>query len=215
VQANTEGRALSGVVGEFNHRTTAVRFPRGYDVSHGGEREDQRGVFRRILISLGIGVVLMYFVHVVQFGSFVDPLAVMLSLPLSLVGAMLALALTGSTLNIMSMIGLLMLMGIVAKNAILMIDVAKNAERNGLDRRTAIAEAGRLRLRPILMTTFALMAGMLPVALGIGEGGDFRAPLGRVVIGGVLTSTILTLIVIPSVYDLLSEWRMRLRRINR
>jgi hydrophobic/amphiphilic exporter-1 (mainly G- bacteria), HAE1 family len=128
---------------------------------------------------------------------------------------MLALALTGSTLNIMSMIGLLMLMGIVAKNAILMIDVAKNAERNGLDRRTAIAEAGRLRLRPILMTTFALMAGMLPVALGIGEGGDFRAPLGRVVIGGVLTSTILTLIVIPSVYDLLSEWRMRLRRINR
>jgi HAE1 family hydrophobic/amphiphilic exporter-1 len=215
VQANTEGRALSGVVGEFNRRTSSVRFPRGYDVSHGGEREDQRGVFRRILISLGIGVVLMYFVHVVQFGSFIDPLAVMLSLPLSLVGAMLALALTGSTLNIMSMIGLLMLMGIVAKNAILMIDVAKNAERNGVDRRTAIAEAGRLRLRPILMTTFALMAGMLPVALGLGEGGDFRAPLGRVVIGGVLTSTILTLIVIPSVYDLLSEWRMRLRRINR
>jgi hydrophobe/amphiphile efflux-1 (HAE1) family protein len=211
VQANTEGRPLSAVVGEFNRRTQALRLPRGYDVSHGGEREDQRGVFRRILISLSVGVVLMYFVHVVQFGSFVDPLAVMLSLPLSLVGAMLALALTGSTLNIMSMIGLLMLMGIVAKNAILMIDVAKTAERNGVDRRTAIAEAGRLRLRPILMTTFALMAGMVPVALGLGEGGDFRAPLGRVVIGGVLTSTILTLIVVPSVYDLLCEWRMRMR----
>ena len=210
VQANTEGRALSAVIGEFNQRTRAVRFPRGYDVSHGGEREDQRGVFRRILISLTIGVVLMYFVHVVQFGSFLDPLAVMLSLPLSLVGAMLALALTGSTLNIMSMIGLLMLMGIVAKNAILMIDLAKTAERNGVDRRTAIAEAGRLRLRPILMTTFALMAGMVPVALGLGEGGDFRAPLGRVAIGGVLTSTILTLIVIPSVYDLLSECRVRI-----
>jgi hydrophobe/amphiphile efflux-1 (HAE1) family protein len=211
VQANTEGRPLSEVIGEFNRRTRAVQLPQGYDVSHGGEREDQRGVFRRILISLGVGVVLMYFVHVIQFGSFVDPLAVMLSLPLSLVGAMLALAVTGSTLNIMSMIGLLMLMGVVAKNAILMIDVAKTAERSGVERRTAIAEAGRLRLRPILMTTFALMAGMVPVALGLGEGGDFRAPLGRVVIGGVLTSTILTLIVIPSVYDALSEWRDRLR----
>jgi hydrophobic/amphiphilic exporter-1 (mainly G- bacteria), HAE1 family len=157
--------------------------------------------------------VLMYFVHVVQFGSFVDPLAVMLSLPLSLVGAMLALALTGSTLNIMSMIGLLMLMGIVAKNAILMIDLAKTIERSGVDRRTAIADAGRLRLRPILMTTFALMAGMVPVALGLGEGADFRAPLGRVVIGGVMTSTILTLIVIPAVYDLLCDLRVRLGRV--
>ncbi len=212
VQANTEGRALSAVIGDFNRRTTSVRLPSGYDVSHGGEREDQRGVFRRIVIALIVGVVLMYFVHVVQFGSFVDPLAVMLSLPLSLVGAMLALAITGSTLNIMSMIGLLMLLGVVAKNAILMIDVAKTIERGGADRRTALAEAGRLRLRPILMTTFALTAGMVPVALGVGEGGDFRAPLGRVVIAGVITSTILTLIVIPAVYDGLSEWRDRMVR---
>ena len=217
VQANTEGRALSAVVADFNRRTRSVRLPPGYDVSHGGEREDQRGVFRRIVIALIVGVVLMYFVHVVQFGSFVDPLAVMLSLPLSLVGAMPALAITGSTLNIMSMIGLLMLLGVVAKNAILMIDVAKRIERSGATRRAALAEAGRLRLRPILMTTCALTAGMVPGALGAGEGGDFRAPLGRVVIAGGITSTIPTLIVVPAVYDALSEWRDRFvcRRVRR
>jgi hydrophobic/amphiphilic exporter-1 (mainly G- bacteria), HAE1 family len=105
------------------------------------------------------------------------------------------------------MIGLILLMGIVAKNAILLIDFVKAAERNGVDRRTAIIEAGRVRLRPILMTTFALLAGMLPVALGMGEGADFRAPLGRAVIGGVLTSTVLTLLVIPVAYEILSDWR--------
>jgi HAE1 family hydrophobic/amphiphilic exporter-1 len=209
VQANTDGRPLSDVVREFNARVESVALPRGYELSHGGERQDQRGVFRRILIALGIGLALMYLVHVVQFESFLDPLPVILSLPTSLVGAMLALALTGSTLNIMSMIGLILLMGIVAKNAILLIDFAKAAERNGADRRTAIVEAGRARLRPILMTTFALVAGMVPVALGIGEGADFRAPLGRAVLGGVLTSTVLTLFVIPAVYDVLSESRDR------
>ena len=209
IQGNTEDRPLSDVIHDFNARVNQVPLPRGYDLTHGGERQDQRGVFRRILIALAIGVALMYLVHVVQFGSFLDPLPVIVSLPLSLVGAMLALLVTGSTLNIMSMIGLILLMGIVAKNAILLIDFAKCAEREGLDRRTAIIEAGRVRLRPILMTTFALIAGMVPVALGIGEGADFRAPLGRAVIGGVLTSTLLTLLVIPSVYDLLSDWRDR------
>jgi HAE1 family hydrophobic/amphiphilic exporter-1 len=122
---------------------------------------------------------------------------------------MLALWMTGSTLNIMSMIGVILLMGIVAKNAILLIDFAKAAEEKGMARKAAIVEAGRVRLRPILMTTFALIAGMIPVAIGSGEGADFRAPLGRAVIGGVLTSTILTLLVIPTVYDILSGWRDR------
>jgi HAE1 family hydrophobic/amphiphilic exporter-1 len=150
---------------------------------------------------------LMYLVLVVQFGSFLDPLAILLSLPLSLIGVMLALLVTGSTLNIMSMIGVILLMGIVAKNAILLIDFAKWSEETGIDRREALIEAGRVRLRPILMTTFALIAGMVPVALGVGEGADFRAPLGRAVIGGVLTSTLLTLLVIPTVYEILSDWR--------
>jgi HAE1 family hydrophobic/amphiphilic exporter-1 len=166
-------------------------------------------VFRRILIALGVGLLLRYLVHVVQFGSFIDPVPVILSLPLSLVGAMLALVISGSTLNIMSMIGLILLMGIVAKNAILLIDFVKAAEANGVCRGTAIIEAGGVRLRPILMTTFALLAGMIPVALGFGEGADFRAPLGRAVIGGVLTSTVLTLLVIPVAYEILSDWRDR------
>jgi len=207
VQANIENRPLTHVIREFDAQIGAVRLPAGYDISHGGEERDRAGVFRRILIALAVGLMMMYLVHVVQFGSFIDPVPVVLSLPLSLVGAMLALFVTGSTLNIMSMIGLILLMGIVAKNAILLIDFVKAAERNGLCRRTAIIEAGRARLRPIVMTTFAVLAGMLPVALGVGEGADFRAPLGQAVIGGVLTSTILTLLVIPVVYEILSDWR--------
>jgi len=155
----------------------------------------------------------MYLILVVQFGSFVDPIAILLSLPLSMIGVVFALLLTGDTLNIMSMIGIILLAGIVAKNAILLIDFAKwGRERHGLDRRTALIEAGRIRLRPIIMTSVALIAGMTPVAIGWGEGGDFRAPLGRAVIGGVITSTLLTLLVIPTVYEVLDEGKERLIR---
>jgi len=144
----------------------------------------------------------------VQFGSFVDPLAILMSLPLSLIGVMLALAITGLTINLMSLIGVILLMGIVAKNAILLIDFAKWArEQRGLPLREALIEAGAIRLRPILMTTFALVAGMVPVALGSGEGAQFRAPLGVAVMGGVITSTFLTLLVIPTGYEILDEWR--------
>jgi HAE1 family hydrophobic/amphiphilic exporter-1 len=115
---------------------------------------------------------------------------------------------TGHTLNIMSMIGVLMLMGIVAKNAILLIDFAKWGQEGGKDRRTALIEAGRVRLRPIMMTTLALIAGMIPVAMGRGEGADFRAPLGVAIIGGVITSTFLTLLVIPTVYEIFDDWRI-------
>jgi HAE1 family hydrophobic/amphiphilic exporter-1 len=150
----------------------------------------------------------MYLILVMQFGSFLDPLAILMSLPLSLIGVMLGLALTGGTLNIMSLIGVILLMGIVAKNAILLIDFAKWArEKDGLPLREALIEAGAIRLRPILMTTFALIAGMIPVALGGGEGAQFRAPLGIAVIGGTLTSTLLTLLVIPTVYEILDDWR--------
>jgi len=149
----------------------------------------------------------MYFVLVLQFGSFLDPLAIMVSLPLSLIGVMLALLFTNTTLNLMSMIGVILLMGIVAKNAILLIDFAKYSMEQGMERREALIEAGRVRLRPILMTSFALVAGMIPVAIGHGEGADFRAPLGRAVIGGVITSTVLTLLVIPTLYDIMAGSR--------
>jgi HAE1 family hydrophobic/amphiphilic exporter-1 len=213
IQANTEGRPLSEVVGDIQTKIDAMPLAPGYSITQGGQTADQQEVFNRIFMALGVAVLLMYLVLVVQFGSFLDPLAIMLSLPLSLIGVVGALMLTGDTLNIMSMIGVILLMGIVAKNAILLIDFAKWSEEKGMPRRDAIVEAGRARLRPILMTTFALIAGMIPVALGHGEGADFRAPLGRAIIGGVITSTLLTLLVIPTFYDILSDWRDALLRL--
>jgi HAE1 family hydrophobic/amphiphilic exporter-1 len=207
VQANTQNRPLSQVIADIEARLTGVTVPAGYTIRQGGETEDQQEVFGRIIAALAVAILLMYLVLVIQFGSFLDPLAIMISLPLSLIGVMLALLVTGSTLNLMSMIGVILLMGIVAKNAILLIDFAKWAEEAGKSRRDALIEAGRVRLRPILMTTFALIAGMVPVAIGAGEGADFRAPLGRAVIGGVITSTILTLLVIPTFYEIMTDWR--------
>jgi len=208
VEANTENRALSAVVGDTMARVQqAVTFPAGYTLSQGGETEEQQEIFTQMFIAIGVAILLMYFVLVVQFGSFLEPLSIMLSLPLSLIGVMLALMIAGESLNIMSMIGVILLVGIVAKNAILLIDFAKWSEEAGMDRREALIQAGRVRLRPILMTTFALGAGMVPVARGTGEGGDFRAPLGITVIGGVVTSTLLTLLVIPTVYEILADSR--------
>ncbi len=212
IQANVQGRPLSDVVRDVEARLAKVSLPEGYSFTQGGEAADQSEVFGRVFTALGVAVLLMYLILVVQFGSFVDPLAILLSLPLSLIGVVLALLITGDTLNIMSLIGVILLMGIVAKNAILLIDFAKWSREKGMPLREALIEAGRIRLRPILMTTFALIAGMLPVALGRGEGADFRAPLGRAVIGGTLTSTLLTLLVIPTVYEILDGARGRLRR---
>jgi HAE1 family hydrophobic/amphiphilic exporter-1 len=208
IEANTEGRALSDVAGAIMTRVQEhVPLPPGYTLTEGGETESQQEIFTQMIIALGVAVMLMYFVLVIQFGSFLEPFSILLSLPLSLIGVMMGLAITGETLNIMSMIGVILLMGIVAKNAILLIDFAKWSEEAGMERREALIQAGRVRLRPILMTTFALIAGMIPVALGGGEGGDFRAPLGIAVIGGVVTSTLLTLLVIPTVYEILADMR--------
>jgi HAE1 family hydrophobic/amphiphilic exporter-1 len=137
-------------------------------------------------------------VPVIQFNSFTAPLAVMLSLPLSLIGVVLALILTKGTLNLMSLIGVIMLMGLVAKNAILLLDATRQEEAAGIDREEALMHAGRKRFRPILMTTLALIAGMMPVAIGIGEGGEFYRPMAVAIIGGTITSTLLTLLVVPT-----------------
>jgi len=207
VQANVSGRSLGEVTSGITDALEESTLPDGVRWSFGGEAREQEQVFGDTLAALGIALLLMYLILVMQFGSFLDPIAILISLPLSLIGVVLALLITGDTLNIMSMIGVILLMGIVAKNAILLIDFAKWGQEQGMDRRTAIIEAGRVRLRPILMTTLALIAGMIPVALGLGEGADFRAPLGRAIIGGTITSTILTLLVIPTVYEIFDEWR--------
>ncbi len=214
VEANTAGRSLSEVLADIKTATAGINLPPGVIRTEGGQAEQQAEVFTNIFIALGIAVGLMYLVLVVQFGSFLDPIAILVSLPLSLIGVMGALALTGATINIMSMIGVILLAGIVAKNAILLIDFAKTArERHGLPLREALIEAGAIRLRPILMTTFALVAGMMPIALGTGEGAQFRSPLGIAVIGGVITSTVLTLVVVPTVYELLDAVRTRALRL--
>jgi len=208
VEGNISGRPSAEVNADIRARLGRLQLPPGVRITEGGDAEQQSEVFGNIFVALGVAVMFMYLILVMQFGSFIDPLAILLSLPLSLIGVMLGLAITGLTINIMSLIGVILLMGIVAKNAILLIDFAKWArERRGLALREALIEAGAIRLRPILMTTFALIAGMLPVALGRGEGAQFRQPLGVSVIGGVFTSTLLTLIAIPTFYEILDEGR--------
>ena len=208
----TIGAKIEGSIGNVNSavqaKLEAFRLPENYRIVTGGQAKDQAQVFGSIFTALGIAVMLMYLILVVQFGSFLDPLAILSSLPLSLIGVVLALLITHDTLNIMSLIGVILLMGIVAKNAILLIDFAKwTHEKKQVPMRDALIEAGAIRLRPILMTTLALIAGMIPVALGRGEGADFRSPLGRAVIGGTITSTVLTLFVIPTVYEIFDDWR--------
>ena len=213
VEANTSGRASGDVASDIEKRVKTLTLPPGVRYTMGGESKDQNEVFGKIFFALGVALMLMYLILVVQFGSFLDPIAIMISLPLSLIGVMVSLAITHNTINIMTLIGVMMLMGIVAKNAILLIDFAKWArEKDGKPLREALIEAGAIRLRPILMTTFALIAGMVPVALGRGEGAQFRAPLGIAVIGGVITSTFLTLLVIPTGYEILDEWRRAFSR---
>jgi len=213
VEFNTSGRSMGEVTNDALARMEALEKPAGVRITKGAEAEQQGELFGQIFLALGVAVGLMYLILVMQFGSFLDPLAIMLSLPLSLIGVMLGMAITRNTINIMSLIGVILLMGIVAKNAILLIDFAKWArEKNGLPLREALIEAGAIRLRPILMTTVALIAGMLPVAMGRGEGAQFRSPLGIAVIGGVITSTVLTLVAIPTFYEILDEWRVAFSR---
>jgi HAE1 family hydrophobic/amphiphilic exporter-1 len=219
VSANVQGRSSGEVTADALKLAKSINFPEGYGIELDGASKDQKEVFTEMGIALVSGIGLMYFILVMQFSSFTAPLAVMFSLPLSLIGVVLALLLTGSTLNLMSLIGVIMLMGLVAKNAILLLDAARSLEEQGIDREEALMTAGRKRLRPIIMTTFALIAGMLPVAIGVGEGGEFYRPMAVAIIGGTITSTILTLLVIPSFYDSIEltreAWGRRFQAIGK
>jgi len=210
VSANAQGRSNGEVMDDALKLAKSMDFPPGYGLSLGGQSKDQQEVFTQMTIALVSGIGLMYLILVMQFGSFTAPLAVMLSLPLSLIGVVVALLLTHGTLNLMSFIGIIMLMGLVAKNAILLLDAARSREAEGMDREDALMAAGRARLRPILMTTFALIAGMLPVALALGDSGEFYQPLAIAIIGGTITSTVLTLLVVPTFYDSIEIARDRM-----
>ena len=200
------GKDVQGVIDEMKKE-----LPPGYRFDVGGQQKDMQDSFAAALAALGLAVIFIYLILASQFGSFLQPVAIMASLPFSLIGVFLALLLTGTTLNIFSIIGVIMLMGLVTKNAILLVDFANRARRGGAPIAAALAEAGQVRLRPIMMTTAAMIAGMLPLALGLGEGGETQAPMGRAIIGGVITSTLLTLVVVPVLYTYIANGEERRR----
>jgi HAE1 family hydrophobic/amphiphilic exporter-1 len=218
VDANLDNLPL-GTAGTLATAAAArVEMAPGYRMTLGGDTEIMVESFTYLAEALLLAVIFVYLILAAQFESFIDPLAIMLSLPLSIVGMAGTLLLTGDTINIMSLIGLIMLMGLVTKNAILLVDYTKVLRGRGLDRREALITAGRTRLRPILMTTTAMIFGMLPLFFALGEGAEFRAPMARAVVGGLITSTLLTLVVVPVVYTILDDvaaWFFRRRRPGR
>ena len=195
--ANAQGRPAGDVGNDVMAIANTYPLPEGYRYDIGGDQEEMMETMSAALASLGVAIIFIYLILASQFGSFLQPFAIMSSLPLSLAGVMIALLVTGTTLNIFSIIGFIMLMGLVTKNGILLVDFANRALRAGKPLHDAILEAGQVRLRPILMTTFAMVFGMLPLSIGFGDSGEMQSPMGRAVIGGVITSTLLTLIVVP------------------
>ncbi|MDP3774077.1 MAG: efflux RND transporter permease subunit [Gemmatimonadales bacterium] len=206
LEGNYEGRSLTEVMNDIRVKIADVQIPPGYRLNIGGESADFAETVGYILESLTLAVVFIYLILASQFGSFLQPLAIMLALPLSIIGVLLGLMAWRDTFNIMSMIGIIMLMGLVTKNAILLVDFANKAREAGKSRFEALVDAGEIRLRPIIMTTLAMIFGMLPTALALGDGGEFRAPMARAVIGGLITSTLLTLVVVPVVYTFLDDF---------
>ena len=211
--ANTDRRGLGEVSADIRRVLAANPLPPGYRYSFGGSTKDMQESFGYALSALALGVIFIYMILASQFRSFISPIALMSSLPLTLIGVVLMLLVFRSTLNLFSIIGVVMLMGLVTKNAILLIDFAIRGRAEGLERGAALIEAARVRLRPILMTTLAMVFGMVPLAFALTEGSEQRAPMGQAVIGGVVTSSLLTLVVVPVIYcylDDLSSWVRRL-----
>jgi hydrophobe/amphiphile efflux-1 (HAE1) family protein len=210
IYAGVEGRPSGDVGSDVEALIKTIELPPGYRWDVAGQQQDMQESFTAAVAALGMAVIFIYIILASQFGSFLQPLAIMASLPFTLIGVFLALLVTGSTLNIFSIIGVIMLMGLVTKNAILLVDFTNQGLRAGKSRHDAILAAGQVRLRPILMTTMAMIFGMLPMAIGSADGGEQNAPMGRAVIGGIITSTLLTLVVVPVLYTYLDSWGRRM-----
>ncbi len=205
VFAGVKDRSPGDVGDDVQKLIKETNLPPGYSFDVGGQMQQQAEAFSGLLAAMALAVIFIYIVLASQFGSFLQPLAIMASLPLALIGVMLALLCWRSTLNIFSMIGLVMLMGLVTKNAILLVDFANHARKAGASVPEALLQAGLTRMRPIIMTTSAMVFGMFPMALALNEGGEIQAPMGRAIIGGVITSTLLTLVVVPVLYSYLAR----------
>nr|MDA8404834.1 efflux RND transporter permease subunit [Desulfobacteraceae bacterium] len=207
ISANLEaGLDMGSAMADIKKIGESLNMDPGYKLSFAGEAADMVESFMYMAEALLMAVIFVYLILAAQFESFIEPFAIMFSLPLSIVGMAAMLWITGDAINIMSLIGLIMLMGLVTKNAILLVDYSKHLRSDGMERREAVITAGRTRLRPIMMTTLAMIFGMLPLALGLGAGAEMRAPMGRAVIGGLITSTLLTLLVVPVMYTLLDDF---------
>ncbi|MDP2226121.1 MAG: efflux RND transporter permease subunit, partial [Moraxellaceae bacterium] len=215
IDANVSGRPAGDIGADIKRLQDSIKLPPGYRFQTEGQNKDMEESIGYAAVALLMAVIFIYMVLGSQFNSFILPVAIMTSLPLSLIGVFLALFAFGSTLNIFSIIGIIMLMGLVTKNAILLVDFVKVAVENGQDRRQAIMDAGRIRLRPILMTTSAMIMGMVPLALGLGDGAEQRSPMAHAIIGGLITSTLLTLVVVPVVYSYLDDIRQIAGRLLR
>ncbi len=210
-----QGRSMNDIVQKVTETLKTMGLPRGITYEFGGQIEMNQEMFASLGLALGLAVVFVYMVLASQFGSFVQPIVIMLSLPLSIIGAILGLLLANKLFDMVAYIGLIMLMGLVTKNGILLIDYTNVLRRRGMKRLDAIIEAGATRLRPILMTTLAMILGMIPVAAGFGTSSNFRAAIGYTIIGGLTSSTILTLVVVPVVYSIVDDLSMKFGRKRR
>ncbi len=213
VDAGLSGKVLGEVISEVKDDIAKIPLEPGYTIGAVGEAEMQDESFGNILLSLMLAIVFVYIVLAAQFESFIHPFSIMLAMPMSIIGAVLFLWLFGSSVSVMSLIGIIMLMGLVTKNGILLVDYANVMRERGMSREEALLVAGPTRLRPILMTSFAMIFGMVPVAFALGEGSEFRASMGQAVIGGIITSTFLTLLLVPVVYTLLEDFGNFTKRI--
>lgn len=200
VSGRLEGRDLGSAVGEIRGELDKLKLPVGYSYEIGGQYESQQQSFRELLMVFGMAVVLVFTILVIQFRAWIPALLILLAAPLSLGGALLLLKITGTDLNVSSAMGLILLIGLVVKNGIMLLDFSERLHQQGEPFDVAIAQAGRIRLRPILMTTFCTLFGLLPLALGLGAGAELQRPLALAVIGGLALSTPVTLLAVPGLY---------------
>lgn len=205
VTANLKHGDLGAATTEIQQQVAATRLPAGLTVRLAGQSEEMSMSFRSLLFALALAVFLVYLVMASQFESFVHPLVIFFTIPMAVIGAVAALWITGSTISVVVFIGFILLAGIVVNNAIVLVDLINQLREQGFTKIEAIVEGGRLRLRPILMTTLTTALGLLPLAMGFGEGAELRAPMAVTVIGGLLVSTVLTLVVIPVMYAVIDR----------
>jgi HAE1 family hydrophobic/amphiphilic exporter-1 len=204
------GRDLGSVAADARRALGGVEVPAGFAVSLGGEVEEQAKAQRQLGIAMILALVLVYMIMAAQFENLLDPFVVMFSIPMALVGVLVTLWATGTTFNIQSTIGMVMLAGIVVNNAIVLVDYTNLLRRrDGMPLVEAVVESARRRLRPILMTTLTTVLGLVPLAIGLGEGSELQAPMARVVIGGLTASTFITLYLVPAVYTTVQSWQER------